>query len=112
MAQIDQTRPHEPVPGLADQIIRHTQQYNVQFSKGVDRDQINDLSTDAIYECCPFSGLIDAFPGYDDWSQIHQWTALLDQQMTVKGKNEWSKRIIDHIKGRNAPKKEVPFWRR
>lgn len=48
MVQIEKTRPNEPVPGLADQIIRHTRSYNVQFNKGVEKKAIADLDTDTI----------------------------------------------------------------
>ena len=111
MAQIDQTRPHEPIPGLADQIICHTQAYNAQFSKGVEKEQITSLDTDTIYDCCPFGEIVRDFPGYDDWAKLHAWQVHLESELTVKGKNEWAKRILNHINGINEPVKTAPFWR-
>lgn len=112
MAQIDKPRPGEPIPGLADQIIRHTRSYNVQFSKGVDKDDIINLPTETIYDLCPFGEVIREHPGYADWIKLHDFHDRLEAEMTVKGKNEWASRLLNHISGVNEPAKPVPFWKR
>lgn len=112
MAQIDKTRPGEPIPGLADQIIRHTRSYNVQFGHGVDKDDIIGLDTETIYDLCPFGEVIRSHPGYDSWENLRAWQKQLEAEMSVKGKNEWAKRIMNHINGVNEPAKPVPFWKR
>lgn len=101
----------ELIPGFYDMAINHLRTSGIRVKREVKQIDVDKLTVDDVYGCCPFLDLLELRPPLDDWKALIAWQKKMDKATEQKGMNEWAERICTMIHDRNNPK-AVPHWRR
>jgi hypothetical protein len=118
MIQLEKPYQREMIPGLRQLItikVRARSFAMIQLTKapfgGHDRDKIlsafDQWSNEQVYKSCPFSNVLESFPGNDDLTKLYDFQKELARHTgKEKDMNEWANKIISMIQEELWPKKK------